>query len=660
MVKTGGKKPRFRMFTWLSPAESTQGQGGEGPDTSPGALLTTLRQDSWAVGLFALTLVAVPLLATFAATNPDSPALLWLSAIPLLAATAAARAGYSRLLQQAERQFWNEVTAALGLRLVAVLVDATIATAWQSPSRFAYLAADIFYVLSFLALVIAVEKPMRRRVGLHASNLGKTRTWPGGSIFAFGLVVYFCLIPAILHPALYVTRLSSYYMFLIFALYIGARLALFAETTQSTRWRMHYSVLMVGTFLLFFSDLAACLRIAGLAADNTTTNSVLAGFSTMLGLLALAILVTATRLRHHPFPSEEPLFDSVNRKERLSWPHGNIVLFAILFPLIHLLFYSVGLLDALSRPVRDGFVLVWLLLLGSLALIQQRTLMNRARSQWVERMRAEEALHKSEETLRLINERTQAEEALRQSEEKFMKAFRAIPDSMVISTLSEGRIREVNDSFQNYFGYQREEVLGKTGLELDLWVELEDRAMMTSILQQRGMVRNFEFEFYSKAGERRVALLSGEIIDIDGETCLLMVLRDITQRSVEEKHVRDTASLLDHVDAAVLACDANGKLTYWNKSAERLYGWPAREVLGKSVDDQLALPSHVREEVEERGAWFGELRQLRRNGTEVVVRSQWLTVRSSSYKDGGQQIHLAINTPAMGSALDSEPTGDSF
>jgi len=117
----------------------------------------------------------------------------------------------------------------------------------------------------------------------------------------------------------------------------------------------------------------------------------------------------------------------------------------------------------------------------------------------------------------------------RRPDEKLIKAWRSIPDPMVVSTVADGRILEVNDSFLRHFGYQRGEVLGKTGVELKLWVEPEDRAMMTRLLRERGAVRNLAFELTHRSGEKRLTLLSGEIVDLEGSTCFVMVLRDVTE-----------------------------------------------------------------------------------------------------------------------------------
>jgi len=140
-----------------------------------------------------------------------------------------------------------------------------------------------------------------------------------------------------------------------------------------------------------------------------------------------------------------------------------------------------------------------------------------------------------------ILERKQVEEALRISEEKFSKSFRSSPDSISISTLKDGRVIEVNDTNYQLTGYTREEVIGRTSLELNIWANPADRSLMEQMLQQQGTVRNLEAGFRVKSGEVKVGLVSAEIIDLGGEPCILIVIRDITDRKQAEEQLLHNA-----------------------------------------------------------------------------------------------------------------------
>jgi PAS domain S-box-containing protein len=133
-----------------------------------------------------------------------------------------------------------------------------------------------------------------------------------------------------------------------------------------------------------------------------------------------------------------------------------------------------------------------------------------------------------------ISDRKLAEEALRQSEEKFAKAFRSSPCAITLTRLSDGCHIEVNDSFCQFTGYSREEIIGRTTVDLDLWVNLESRMQMFRILTQQGKLHNYEFDFRTKSGAIRTALLSVEVINFYGQACLISVSQDISDRKLAE------------------------------------------------------------------------------------------------------------------------------
>ncbi|WP_179075483.1 PAS domain S-box protein [Nostoc sp. C057] len=140
--------------------------------------------------------------------------------------------------------------------------------------------------------------------------------------------------------------------------------------------------------------------------------------------------------------------------------------------------------------------------------------------------------------VRDITERKKAEVSLQNLAQKFAKAFSCSPDSITISTLQEGRFIEVNDSFVELSGYERDEAIGKTSFELNLWVDDRDRLNLLHELQSTGVVRNLEFEFRQKSGKIITTLLSAEIIDLDNIPSILAVHHDITERKQVEAQFR--------------------------------------------------------------------------------------------------------------------------
>ena len=138
-----------------------------------------------------------------------------------------------------------------------------------------------------------------------------------------------------------------------------------------------------------------------------------------------------------------------------------------------------------------------------------------------------------------ITERKQAEEALKESEERFSKAFRSSPETIAITTFKEGKFLEVNDSFTRLTGYTREEVIGRSSNDINVWVNANDRAKMLKILKKEGRVYSEEFDFRMKSGEIRNWLFSADKINISGEPCLISMTADITGRKRAEKLQQD-------------------------------------------------------------------------------------------------------------------------
>jgi diguanylate cyclase (GGDEF)-like protein/PAS domain S-box-containing protein len=152
--------------------------------------------------------------------------------------------------------------------------------------------------------------------------------------------------------------------------------------------------------------------------------------------------------------------------------------------------------------------------------------------------------------LATADDRQHADEALRSSEEKFASAFRSCPDSMIVSTLAEGRFMDVNESFLRITGYGSEEVVGRTAAELSFWAEPDTWKRIGQEALEHGTISNWEASFLTKVGESRFASISAEVITLSDEQCLLTVVRDISegkraQREMEDAHHKLASSVYE-------------------------------------------------------------------------------------------------------------------
>jgi PAS domain S-box-containing protein len=162
-----------------------------------------------------------------------------------------------------------------------------------------------------------------------------------------------------------------------------------------------------------------------------------------------------------------------------------------------------------------------------------------------------------------IAERKLAEAALRESEERFAKAFQASPDGLVISRIADAVLLEVNDSFVAMFGYARDEIIGKSALQIGLYADPSSRERVLTVLKEQTVVRDFELTMRQKSGELRWILFSAEPMDLRGEHCWLTLCRDITERKhaeeererllLQEKEAREEAETANRMKDEFLA-----------------------------------------------------------------------------------------------------------
>jgi PAS domain S-box-containing protein len=123
-----------------------------------------------------------------------------------------------------------------------------------------------------------------------------------------------------------------------------------------------------------------------------------------------------------------------------------------------------------------------------------------------------------------------------EAESKFRTAFEANPASITITTLEDGTYLEANDVFVATIGYERSELIGKSAVELGVWTDKQNRVLMAEKLRRGERVTDWETTFRTKSGEERQIMLSAHPVQVEGQRCILSILRDVTeQRLLEQK-----------------------------------------------------------------------------------------------------------------------------
>lgn len=146
--------------------------------------------------------------------------------------------------------------------------------------------------------------------------------------------------------------------------------------------------------------------------------------------------------------------------------------------------------------------------------------------------------------IRDITERKRADAELQDSEEKFNVLYNRVPIAAAMSRLTDGVLLDVNHAFEKYFGYSKQDVVGKTTLELGINPDLETREIIRAELQKQGVVHDQEVRILTRSGKPRIFLLNLDVVDIRNEKYILQTAHDITERKVlEESLQRRSAEL---------------------------------------------------------------------------------------------------------------------
>jgi PAS domain S-box-containing protein len=196
------------------------------------------------------------------------------------------------------------------------------------------------------------------------------------------------------------------------------------------------------------------------------------------------------------------------------------------------------------------------------------------------------------ETIEDITDRNRTLEKLKRSEERFSKIFKANPVQISLSSLKYECYIDVNESFLTHTGYTREEVIGRSSVELGLW-SANARDHFVEVLKRDGKVRDFEFQFRVKSGDLLIGCLSAELIEFEGEPYALVIANDITERKRAEDELKESqqrlADIIDFLPDATFVIDRDGKVIAWNRAMEEMTEIRAADILGKG-DYEYALP----------------------------------------------------------------------
>ncbi len=239
-----------------------------------------------------------------------------------------------------------------------------------------------------------------------------------------------------------------------------------------------------------------------------------------------------------------------------------------------------------------------------------------------------------------------AAQALQENEKKYAMLFEkaAIPASL--TKMPETTFADINEAFQQAFGYTREELIGRTSLDIGM-VRPQERQRTLDEIHRDGQSRDSERRIRTKYGEERTVAINVNTIEFGGSQYALTTMTDITERKRLENQLRHQADLLDLAHDSIIVLDMDGRIVFWNRGAADRYGWTKREARGKMIHDLLKtvfpIPlSEIEKQVLESGYWEGELTHTRHDGSQIIVASRWQLRRENGAPSAIMEINNDI------------------
>jgi PAS domain S-box-containing protein len=160
-----------------------------------------------------------------------------------------------------------------------------------------------------------------------------------------------------------------------------------------------------------------------------------------------------------------------------------------------------------------------------------------------------------------------------------------------VTRLDDGCVIEVNDAFLRNFGFRREEVIGRTTLELGLWADATDRERMIAQLAAGAAVGKQRMELRTAEGESRTIEMSAHVVDVEGTPCILAIDRDVTERERQDAALRQSEerfrALATFAPVGIFFTDADGDHAFVNNRLQEMVGRDPDEGVGHSWTEAI-------------------------------------------------------------------------
>ncbi|MGD1045036.1 MAG: PAS domain S-box protein [Bacteroidota bacterium] len=234
----------------------------------------------------------------------------------------------------------------------------------------------------------------------------------------------------------------------------------------------------------------------------------------------------------------------------------------------------------------------------------------------------------------LVTKKRQFEE-LAESERKFRNLFEHSPAGMLRITTSHWNVVDANQALLRMFRVSTFDEVK----EIIYTMSPMERKRLDAQLLAKGTVEDHETLLHRHDGSDLWVSFSASLSSLENHTEAVFI--DITSRRKAEETIREQAKLLDQAQDAILVLDLENHIRYWNKSAERIYGYPSMEVVGRNVMGFIYDESGAKdfqqayERTLKNAEWSGELHQIKQDGTVIISDCRWTLVRNAQGEPTG-------------------------
>ena len=215
----------------------------------------------------------------------------------------------------------------------------------------------------------------------------------------------------------------------------------------------------------------------------------------------------------------------------------------------------------------------------------------------------------------------------------------------IFQTTPDGRYLLANPALAAMYGYASVSELKSAVKEIarQLYVDPTRRSEFIRLMNEQDCVRGFESQIFRKDGTmiwisenvRVIRNSAGEALYYEG------TVEDITKRKQAEEQIEEQAALLDKTQDAITVGDLDGRILFWNKGAERMYGWTREEAVNSHISGIIPKNEEAYAAVLKEGEWSGELHSTAMDGRKLIVETRWTLLRDN---EGSPKSILAITT----------------